>query len=323
MKKKWTEQENELLTVKYNGKNVSEIALLLDRSVTSVKGHIAQLHLAKNSRAMKKWTSAEDEYLKSRYNGSNSKELADKLGRTLQSIRKRIKTVGLSMPRQKYTCNCDYFEDIDSPDKAYWLGFLSADGCVVDNGGSMKLKLTLKAEDHSHLEKLAKDLNSNAPIRDIEQAYKYQGIKRKRESSELIIHSTKLCKDLASHGVTSNKTYVLQPPSISNEYIWDYLRGFHDGDGSFSMRLRPGRTKPSVESSVVGASERFLNWYSKILNANGVNAHVYVKRAGNWRVVVSSVDGVDALINHFYNNSNTYLDRKYKIAMNIHDKIAV
>ena len=30
-----------------------------------------------------------------------------------------------------YSCDYHYFDEIDTPDKAYWLGFLMADGCVM------------------------------------------------------------------------------------------------------------------------------------------------------------------------------------------------
>lgn len=33
----------------------------------------------------------------------------------------------------KYTINENYFKEIDSPEKAYILGFLYADGCTSNN----------------------------------------------------------------------------------------------------------------------------------------------------------------------------------------------
>lgn len=35
------------------------------------------------------------------------------------------------MIRKKF--NEDYFELIDTPEKAYFLGFIFADGCLIDN----------------------------------------------------------------------------------------------------------------------------------------------------------------------------------------------
>ena len=42
-----------------------------------------------------------------------------------------------------YKYNENFFEKIDSPRKAYWLGFLCADGCILDQRKSKILKITL------------------------------------------------------------------------------------------------------------------------------------------------------------------------------------
>ena len=37
-----------------------------------------------------------------------------------------------SSRREQVACdNPTYFDEIDTPDKAYWLGFIGADGCVT------------------------------------------------------------------------------------------------------------------------------------------------------------------------------------------------
>ena len=59
----------------------------------------------------------------------------------------------------KYYYNKDYFSVIDNSDKAYWLGFLYADGCINryyrnEKLKAMNLELTLCDEDKKHLQKL-------------------------------------------------------------------------------------------------------------------------------------------------------------------------
>ena len=58
----------------------------------------------------------------------------------------------------KYEYNKDYFSKIDTSDKAYWLGFLYADGCINrfyrgEKLKSMTLELGLCYRDKEHLEK--------------------------------------------------------------------------------------------------------------------------------------------------------------------------
>lgn len=38
--------------------------------------------------------------------------------------------VSINKDNHKYTADYRKFENIDSPEKAYWLGFIAADGCV-------------------------------------------------------------------------------------------------------------------------------------------------------------------------------------------------
>lgn len=46
---------------------------------------------------------------------------------------------------RKYTFNFNFFEKIDNELKAYWLGFLYADGCIhkINKYGEQELSLTL------------------------------------------------------------------------------------------------------------------------------------------------------------------------------------
>lgn len=58
---------------------------------------------------------------------------------------------------RKHFFNESYFEVIDTEDKAYWLGFLYADGNIYyhkDKNGDRKggkVELSLKSDDFNHL----------------------------------------------------------------------------------------------------------------------------------------------------------------------------
>ena len=52
--------------------------------------------------------------------------------------------------------NSDYFENIDSEDKAYWLGFLFADGSVAKDRD--RISVALAEKDKFHIEKFAKEV---------------------------------------------------------------------------------------------------------------------------------------------------------------------
>ena len=51
------------------------------------------------------------------------------------TVRRWMKENNINIRKRKYNVNEQYFSDIDSPEKAYWLGFLSADGYVHQERG--------------------------------------------------------------------------------------------------------------------------------------------------------------------------------------------
>ncbi len=135
----------------------------------------------------------------------------------------------------KYKYNKDYFKVIDTEEKAYWLGFLYADGCINElhkNGKtcSMNLELTLAKVDKEHLEKFAKAIETNVPIK--QRISRYKG--KEYVSNRIIINSTKMCKDLCDLKCIPNKTYGIRFPDtniVPKCFMKDFLRGFFDGDG--------------------------------------------------------------------------------------------
>ena len=67
-----------------------------------------------------------------------------------------------SRSRRKYNFNYNYFENIDTPNKAYYLGWALTDG----NVSNTQYRIRLQKEDIDILEKFSKDINSNYPIYD-------------------------------------------------------------------------------------------------------------------------------------------------------------
>ena len=64
----------------------------------------------------------------------------------------------------KYYRNSNIFEKIDTEEKAYWLGFLYADGYVDPERGEIILGLAEKYKEH--INKFINFLETNAPYKD-------------------------------------------------------------------------------------------------------------------------------------------------------------
>lgn len=121
---------------------------------------------------------------------------------------------------KKYNVNSNYFNIIDTSEKAYWLGFLYADGY----NSTTYIQLGISSIDINHLRKYRKSLNSTHPISN----------KKNDNTVNITISDKQITKDLTKLGCINNKTYKGKFPNynqIPQIYMRDFIRGFFDGDG--------------------------------------------------------------------------------------------
>lgn len=120
----------------------------------------------------------------------------------------------------------NYFEKIDSPDKAYFLGLIVADGNISRyRETNKKVSISLTEEDKYMLELLNDYGNFNVPIR-ISHA------NDTKPRYVLEIHSAKVYDDLFNLGIRERKSKDgMDMPNIPKEYMRHFIRGYFDGDG--------------------------------------------------------------------------------------------
>ena len=144
----------------------------------------------------------------------------------------------MGRPR-KYTLNINYFDNINSEEKAYFLGFLYADGHNQKTKGTVRLILSKK--DDNILKKFAYLVETNNPIK-----YNVITIKGKKyDSAGLYMNSVHMCKKLESYGMTQKKSLTVEFPYINNKYLHHFIRGYFDGDGSITINKK-GQPKISI-----------------------------------------------------------------------------
>lgn len=121
--------------------------------------------------------------------------------------------------------NLNYFEEINTLDKAYWLGFIYADGNISRNLDYFDFKLGIK--DKESVLKLAKDIGLES------DRVKVKSDKIGRKLVKLRIYSIKLVRDLLKFGVVPNKSKIIRFPELKNRKLdLVFLLGFFDGDGT-------------------------------------------------------------------------------------------
>lgn len=119
-------------------------------------------------------------------------------------------------------CEQDYFSEIDTPNKAYLLGFITADGAVVGNCCSIEVIDT----DGAILEFARSEINPIATITPC-----YYG---KKHNQRVAFNSASLCHDLGKYGVVQNKSKIIQQVPVKlipQRLLPFYFRGLIDGDG--------------------------------------------------------------------------------------------
>lgn len=125
--------------------------------------------------------------------------------------------------------NHDIFENIDTEQKAYWLGMLYADGYIKTrkNINSIQICLGLKILDSYHVEKFSKFVESSLPL-------KTRSTKLGTDQAMVAVSSVKMGKDLIRHGCVPRKSLILKPPTkttLPDNLNRHFIRGFFDGDG--------------------------------------------------------------------------------------------
>lgn len=174
------------------------------------------------------WSEDQMKYIISEYKkGKTLSALGREFGVSYSTIRNLLKRKGIKTEGNKHNFPRDefYFSNIDSKEKAYWLGFLYADGCVHSN--SNEISITLK--DRDHLEKFRKAIKSNNKIG--------ESIDKRFSSMPKIYHFSikdkQLKLDLIKWGCVPNKSLSLTKiPNIPRDFVSHFIRGYFDGDGS-------------------------------------------------------------------------------------------
>lgn len=227
---KLSNNQKEYIRKNYRSMRTKEIASNLGLEYKTVKFFAEREHLDKGCVDVF-LTLEQENYILNNYKNMSAKEISDNLKCPIRDINIFLDYKKLIFNSKKYNIDENYFEVINTPNKAYWLGFLYADGCVSERHKKGKtsyiLELTLAEKDIFHLEKLKMCLKSNAPI-------KHRIIKNKYEACRITICNKKICEDLIKLGCTPRKSLTLTFPTeeqVPKELIPHFIRGYLDGDG--------------------------------------------------------------------------------------------
>jgi intein/homing endonuclease len=216
---------------------------------------------------------------------------------------------------RKHFFNEDYFENINTEEKAYWLGFIAADGSIVKSSeyNSYRLYINLSHIDESHLEKFQNTIEANDIA--LQRHTSTVGFCNANGSttSRIVLNSLKLCTDLAKYHIHQRKSYDIQLPSIDSDLMPHYLRGLFDGDGSYYYQYDTKNNRYRYTFEIVGASKMLLKQIQEYLLSVNIKTNLYCRKGTNsFRLMSSSKQEILKLIDLLYSDAHIYLDRKYQ-----------
>lgn len=234
--------------------------------------------------------------------GFSAKQIAKKLNVSPSTIYRISKENNFSLCNYHNELKFDntVFDEIDNEEKAYWLGFLYADGNVATK--TNVITLSLKKDDYEHLKKF-KDflkckiniLDGNVKIND--KTYSF---------CRLCICDKHFKQRLIDLGCIPQKTLKLTFPNVDifkdKRLIYDFIRGYVDGDGCLTFS-RSGR----LSITIVG-TESFLKSIQSIFSEEFKICKI--KKSSVFQLYCTG-DKADNVANILYKNANIYLNRKY------------
>ena len=205
--------------------------------------------------------------------------------------------------KRLYSVADDFFETINTIEKAYILGFIIADG--HNNIPKNLLSIQLHPQDTDILEKINTAMGSTNPI----HFYQYG----KTKKACLGINSKQICSDLLNLGITKNKTYDVIIPKITPELLKYLVLGIFDGDGSISI----DNSRYNKGNLTITGTKEIIQAISELIKTEcDVNTYIYERHKernnNNYTLSICGNLQIIRLLDWLYADSTIFLIRKYE-----------
>lgn len=221
--------------------------------------------------------------------------------------KRNVKTRTQSEAQRRYSLNEHYFDVIDTPNKAYLVGLLYADGCNCTSHHAVTL--SLQEDDRDVVEFMKQELGYGGPIRvnklhDKNPRYKNQCV--------LCINDVHMSDRLEQLGVVDAKSLILTFPDWLDKDLYQYfIAGYFDGDGCVSYDEKHQK----CYTKTVGTKD-FCNKLSEILFSIGCKHHVvHPKQCKDSNTFVLQTGGNRSsllFLDYIYDNNGFHMNRKYQ-----------
>ncbi len=248
-----------------------------------------------------------DEMIKMSLLKMNYAEISDYFGLTYDVVSKffrKNKIAGLSRSdsRRSFWLDENWLDEINSPEKAIYLGLFFADGCNnTSNKISNECYICLHKHNANYLSRLA-SFFTDKPLRKSRNTIRMQSV------------SKNWVKNLTNYGAVPAKSLILKwPTNISESMERYFIRGFFEGDGGFCC----GKKKKTYYIVITSTKEFLEGLASILLKRLGIICGIgHVSKLGNntYSLRISRIQDVKLFCDWIYSdNIHLAMERKYKI----------
>ena len=175
------------------------------------------------------------------------KVIEDKYGLYRSLITKILKEhdADIESHQSKFSLDVDYFENIDTKEKAMMFGLMYSDGYNQYDAGVISFGLTI--EDIETVRKFKEIIKTDKPLEIITNNRGYSG----EHFARIRVGSRKMSGDLNKHGCVQCKSLVKQFPHealTNDELIKSFIYGYFLGNGSISYEELKTKTKGNYKN---------------------------------------------------------------------------
>lgn len=195
------------------------------------------------------------------------------------------KNSGRGNPNCKYkSLDDNFFNHIDTEEKAYLLGFIAGDGTVQPEN---QIEVVIHERDLQHLELMKNLVCSEIPI-----------FKKDEEFFGFRLCSKKITQDVCKwlNINPGDKSRIVQMPLFDENLTWHFIRGLFDADGHIVKKFVYNSSPSCNIASISNPMKLALN-------------DVFGGRIDETRIVWHG-DGCMKFLSRMYKNSSIFLGRK-------------
>lgn len=227
---------------------------------------------------------------------------------------------------RKYEVIDNFFQEINSEIKAYLLGFFLADGTYSLGArctNSYKFQIRLQHEDVNVINMYQQEIVPTKPIIN-HPAYVDKNNVVHKETNSSTWTSKLMGQHLQEYNIYPQKTYDLNFTfpfeKIPLEYLWDFIRGFFDGDRQISYS---NKTHQST-FALYGTSYDFMHQLGELfekefdvqMRIEGIQKSKMMLYTLRFHSNFKRKTFIENLYIKFYKNKNYFLKRKQEKFLN-------